>query len=307
MPMRTMKSETEDEFLIGRIMHARRYSLSLDKNRCVGCEICQIVCPREAIQIRKPTKIKGKKLDRPKIIIDENKCQFCGICNTICPFEALTLRINEEKTVPVLRTESFPQLVHEIQVDAAKCPIDCKECEVACPFDLIKVRLETTSGEAVTDYKSFKDKGDVKVRIDIDEDHCPCCRLCEVKCPYDAIRTRKIISGSIGVNEEKCPEDCRDCVDVCPIPDVLYVSVDGKVHVNDFSCIYCGVCKVVCPVEGALEIQRTSVHHTPVHSGAWNKALEKLTSTKDMAKELRSKLIIKVQDSVKKRVGRKGS
>jgi len=284
--MRVTKTENENELIVERIMHARRYSLLLNKNRCVGCEICQIVCPREAIEIRKPIKVEGEKLKRPTINIDENKCQFCGICNAICPFGALTLKINDKTTVPVLRTESFPQIIHEIEVDATKCPTDCNECEESCPFDLIKVTVN-------------KDRNQVKVEID--EEHCPCCRLCEVKCPYDAIHTRKIILGSIRINNEKCPEGCHDCVDVCPIPGVLYLSDDGKVHVNDFSCIYCGVCRIVCPVEEALEIKRTSVHHTPVHSGAWNKALEKLTSTKDMAKELRSKLIIRTQESVRRR------
>lgn len=307
MPMRIITTETDDRLSIERLMHARHYSLSLDKNRCIGCEICHIVCPREAIEVVKPAKTEGEKMNRPKITIDENKCQFCGICNTICPFGVLTLKINDERTVPVLKTESFPEIIHEIEVDETKCPIDCNECEEACPFDLVKVRLETTEGEEVGDVKSLKNKENLKVKVDIDKDHCPCCRLCEVKCPYDAIHTRKIVSGTIRINEGKCPEDCQDCLDVCPIPDVLHLSADRKVHANDFFCIYCGVCKVVCPVEGALEIQRTSIHHTPVHSGAWNKALEKLTSTKDMAKELRGKLLIKVQDSVKRRVGRRES
>ncbi len=289
MPMKIVKTETEDELAVYRIMHARHYSLLLDKNRCIGCEICQTVCPREAIEIKKPTKIEGQELTSPSITIDENKCQFCGICNTICPFGALTLKINDERTVPVLRTESFPQIIHEIEVDATRCPKDCNDCEEVCPFDLIKVSVDRNSG---------------KVNVEIDKDHCPCCRLCEAECPYDAIHTRKIIFGSITVNNEKCPDGCRDCVDVCPIPGTLYTSTEGKVHANEFPCIYCGVCRIVCPVEGALEIQRTSVHHTPVHSGAWNKALEKLASTEGMAKELRSKLIVKAQESVRRRLGK---
>ena len=289
MPMKIVKTETEDELAVDRIMHARHYSLLLDKNRCIGCEICQTVCPREAIEIKKPTKIEGQELTSPSITIDENKCQFCGICNTICPFGALTLKINDERTVPVLRTESFPQIIHEIEVDATRCPKDCNDCEEVCPFDLIKVSVDRNSG---------------KVNVEIDKDHCPCCRLCEAECPYDAIHTRKIIFGSITVNNEKCPDGCRDCVDVCPIPGTLYTSTEGKVHANESPCIYCGVCRIVCPVEGALEIQRTSVHHTPVHSGAWNKALEKLASTEGMTKELRSKLIVKAQESVRRRLGK---
>jgi len=289
MPMKIFKTETEDELTINRIMHARSYSLTLDKKRCIGCDICSTVCPREAIDIKKPTKTEGEKLTPPTITIDQNKCQFCGICNTICPFGALTLEINDERTIPVLRTDSFPQIIHEIEVDTSKCPTDCRECEEICPFDLIKISVDEERNE---------------INVDVETDHCPCCRLCEARCPHEAIHIRKIILGSIAINSEKCPDGCSDCVDICPIPGVLYLSADGRVHVNEFSCIYCGVCKIICPVEGALEMQRTSVHHTPVQSGAWNKALEKLCSTEGMAKELRSKLMVKAQESVRRRLGK---
>lgn len=302
MPMKIIKSETDSELLVERIVHARRYSLSLNKTRCVGCEICQTVCPREAIEIKEVVKVDGEKAKRPLIDIDEEKCQYCGICNAICPFSALELQIDDENIVPVLKMESFPQVIHEIKVDTTKCPIGCRECEEVCPFDLIKVRWMTENGEEVKNPESHPDKDLLKVVVDIEKEYCPCCRLCEDKCPYDAIQVRKILYGSIKINDEKCPEGCQDCLDVCPIPGALFISEDGKVNVNDSYCIYCGVCRIICPVEGALEIQRTSVHHTPVHSGAWNKALEKLTSTSGMAKELRSKLLIRTRESVKKRV-----
>jgi hypothetical protein len=65
--------------------------------------------------------------------------------------------------------------------------------------------------------------------------------------------------------------------------------------------VYCGVCKVVCPEKDALELDRTFIRHTPVQSGAWNKALETLASTKVMTKELRTKSTKRAKESVKKR------
>ncbi len=286
MVMKLLKTQTEAELLVERVMYTRIYSLTLDKRKCVGCEVCQTVCPREAIEVLKPKKTEGLKMKQPTLVIDEKKCQFCGICNVICPFGALTLGINGNKVVPVLEKESFPKLIRDIKVDETICPIDCKDCEEACPFNLVKVSI---------------DESKKSVRVNIDMEHCPACRLCEVECPYDALKVRKIITGTIKVDKEKCPVNCRDCVDVCPVPSVLYVGDDGKVDVNDLCCIYCGICKIVCPVEGALEVQRSSVYHTPVHSGAWNKALEKLTSTNDMAKELRTRLSTKARETVKRR------
>jgi 4Fe-4S ferredoxin len=118
-----------------------------------------------------------------------------------------------------------------------------------------------------------------------------------MKCPKDAIHVEKIFYGSLRINREKCPKGCQDCLNVCPISEALYLSDDGKIYVNELYCVYCGVCKIVCPEDGALELYRTHIRHTPVHSGAWNRALEKLTSTEVMKEELQTKSSKKAQES----------
>ena len=92
---------------------------------------------------------------------------------------------------------------------------------------------------------------------------------------------------------------CRDCVDVCPIKGTLYFS-NGKVQVNEATCTYCGACKVVCPVDEALTLKRTKVLHTPIHSGTWNKALERVTSPIDVVKELKAKGGMNAKNAVAK-------
>jgi 4Fe-4S ferredoxin len=288
MVLRLLKTQKENQLFIERIMYTKRYTLILDKERCVGCEICSIACPREAITVTKPVKINGEKLKLPTITIDETKCSFCGICNAICPLGALSLTINGKAFEPVVEKESFPCLVRDIKVEEVKCPVDCNECEKACPFNLIKVTTNKTNGS---------------VKVEIDEKHCPGCRLCEIKCPQGAITVKKIISGLITIDTNKCPTGCCECFVVCPVPGVLNLLNNGFVSVDEYCCIYCGVCKVVCPSEDALRLERTAFSHTSVRSGAWNKALEKLSSTQGMVKELRSKSALKVKDSVKRRIG----
>jgi 4Fe-4S ferredoxin len=141
----------------------------------------------------------------------------------------------------------------------------------------------------------------VQTKIDVEKQRCPCCRACESKCPNGTIQVNKFIQGKITINSSKCPEDCKDCLDICPITGTLYLSEsDKKVHINEMFCVYCGACKAVCPVEDALELKRTKINHTPVSSGAWNKALERLTSTTGMSKELKAKGSHKAVKSVGK-------
>lgn len=299
--MKLLKNETESKLTIEMILHAKRYSLALDKDRCTGCGICKEICPREAIEIKKTPKEDGEKAKPPTIDISKEKCHYCGMCDPICPFGALNVRINGEHMIPVIDSESFPQLVREIEVDATKCDLGCVDCEKACPLNLIKVSARTPDGEEVTDIASRSSKENLRIVVDIEKDFCPCCRLCEMKCPEGAIHVEKIFYGNLRITREKCPEGCQDCLNVCPISGAMYLSDDGKVHVNELCCIYCGVCKIVCPEEGALELHRTYIRHTPVHSGAWNKALEKIASTQVMTKELQTKSLTKAQESLKKR------
>jgi 4Fe-4S ferredoxin len=283
--VKLLKNENDSELVIEMVLHTKHYALTLDKNKCVGCGICMQICPKEAIQATRTPKAEGENAKSPTVDINKEKCHYCGVCVALCPFGSLTLRVNGEDVIPVVGSKSFPQLIRDITVDEGKCDKKCLEVKEACPLDLIKVNL----------------KKDGKVSIEIDKESCPGCRICETKFPDGAIRVKKVIEGSLRIDEKKCPEGCHDCVDVCPIPSVLVLSENGKVQVNEINCVYCGACKIACPEDEALELVRIRVRHTQVRSGAWNKALEKLASTKAVSKELQSKTGKKLQESVKHR------
>lgn len=256
-------------------------------------------CPREAIQVTCMPKIKGEKAKKPTVNINEEKCHYCGICEAVCPFGAMKIEINGKQVSPVIETESFPQFVRKIKVDEEKCGLGCLEIEEACPLDCIKIRVFTKDKKDAID---SSDKENLKVKIEINEKACPCCRICETKFPKDAINIEKMFYGSLRIDNEKCPDGCQDCIDVCPIPGVLYLSDEEKVQVNDFHCVYCGTCKIVCPEEDALSLKRTRIRHTEVRSGTWNKTLEKLASTYAVIKENESKNAKKLQKVIMKRL-----
>jgi len=307
MPLKTTKTDTAKALTLEWALHIKNYKLTLDKDVCVGCQICSLACPKEAIKIEKQPKIQGKKAKKAKIDIDLAKCNFCGICDVLCPYGAIKVTINSEHILSIIEKESFPQLIRDIQVDTSKCPVNCVECEEACPLDLIKITRVMADGKILEKIPKRKRKG-IQVKIDIMKERCPCCRICEFKCPEGVLHVRKFMQGKIAIDPEKCPEGCTDCLDVCPITGALYFSdEDKKVHVNEMFCVYCGACKIVCPVDEALELKRTKIIHTPIRSGTWNKTLERLASPIEITKELKAKGSLKARESVEKRLGWKSA
>ncbi|MBF0319449.1 MAG: hydrogenase iron-sulfur subunit [Nitrospirae bacterium] len=60
-------------------------AVTIDKDRCVGCERCYIDCPYEAVIMSRT--YEGKK----KAVVNENKCAGCGVCIGSCSFKSITL------------------------------------------------------------------------------------------------------------------------------------------------------------------------------------------------------------------------
>ena len=304
MPLKTVKKDTADMLTLEWVLQVKNYKLALDKVRCVGCQICSLACPKEAITIEKQTKIPGEKTKKARVDIDLEKCIFCGICDISCPYGAIKLTLNDEHAVSVLDKESYPELIRDIKVDTRQCPKECVECEDVCPLSLIKITRVGYDGNLVEDVASLppSQRKRVQIKLDIQKKYCPTCRVCEFKCAPGVIKVRKFMEGKIAIDQTKCPEGCTDCLDVCPIKGALYLSdKDHKVYVNELFCDYCGACKVVCPVNEALTLKRTKILHTAVRSGAWNKALEKLTSPIDAVKELKARGSQKAKEIVCRR------
>ncbi|MEM2588837.1 MAG: 4Fe-4S binding protein [Candidatus Bathyarchaeia archaeon] len=279
----TVKVRSRKKVALERATLSTRQVLTLDSELCIGCGICERICPEKAVTKSSATVNEGKLAKKCQIDIDAGKCHFCGECVVLCPLNAIKIEIDGKERIPVIESEAFPKIIKDISVDINLCNPVCKlACQEICPTKAVKV---ITDSEGPIENRKI-------VNVQVYKQLCIFCKKCEVACPLGAINVVKPINGIIKVNTSLCPEKCQACVDVCP-SKCISLDKEGKPFVDEEFCIYCGACQEVCP-QKAIALERTRILHSEIKSGAWNEALEKLTSYKTLVKELSVKCRKKV-------------
>ena len=308
----TQKIVAEHEITLERAMVTRHYIMTWDLDRCVGCQIGPLVCPKEAVIHVEGEIVDGRLAKRPSVDIDPEKCVLCGICEVMCPKNAITMTINGARENPVLVCDAFPDLIQSTTFDKGRFDWSRKEFVIDnCPTNVI----------------SYYGTQDTLV---VDNRHCIRCRQCEIASD-GAFRVVQPWQGSVELRREKCVEGCLACADICPTR-ALHINDEGELVLADYYCIKCGACMQVCPVKPEYEeyeftfesqgvtktiartritnaeelpvwVERWRVRHEPVQSAAWIEALTKMADDKAGAVEIDSKRARKRRDLLKALVG----
>lgn len=127
---------------------------------CVGCTICERVCPTRAIT--------G---DRKEIYyIDPKLCINCSVCGIYCPYDAIT--DDKNILVPRIKAKEIPKA----KVIDDLCT-GCEFCVDVCPFDCIHMELAPDGFNRLAR---------------VDETPCVSCKLCEQVCIKGAIVVGRI-------------------------------------------------------------------------------------------------------------------
>jgi ferredoxin len=313
----TQKKTDEHTITLERAMVTRHYLMTWDLDRCVGCQIGPLVCPKEAVLHVEGEIVDGRLAKQPSVDIDAEKCVLCGICEIMCPKNAVSITINGEYENPVLTQGAFPELVQSTKFDKEQFNMRRKNFVIDnCPTGVI----------------SYDKKQKTLV---VDQEHCIRCRQCEVA-SKGAFQVVQPWQGKVELHREKCVEGCLACADVCPTRALHIDDADGEhpgeLTLADYYCIKCGACMQVCPIRPEYEdyevtfesqgvtktvfhqrltneddlpvlVERWRVGHTPVQSAAWIEALGKMADDKAGQVEIDRKRALKRRDLLKALVG----
>jgi MinD superfamily P-loop ATPase len=276
MNTRLVKRETADYLELTLRMYADEVRLRLDKRACLKCDICSLVCPREAVAV-----ILGEEdLD---ITIDPRLCLLCEVCAHFCPVGAVTLSYNgENKTIladhrglaaffpkvamdksrcvqpcPVLPEGDLHWCRRQLQLvanAADDCPKQCRKCLEACPRQAIVL--------------------DEAAQTMPEPDLCLRCAQCLQVCEFEAIAVTPQFRGTLTIEDGKCPPDCNKCIELCPIKAI--VREGPRVFLKVESCSYCGVCRNICDYDAIVFSRQEVVAEPGEFSQAWAQAVAKL-------------------------------
>jgi 4Fe-4S ferredoxin len=271
----TIKRDTPRRLTLLRPMITRRYEFVADHDRCCGCKTCETICPHEAITVSAAELLDWRVAVRARVDVDPARCSFCGECIVMCPTHALSMTINGAPELPAVKGEAFPTLIRTMRVEQGPCLATTDVSYVDnCPAGAISADIQRDGAGRVVAVSN----------VAVDTSLCFNCTRCMEEGPTGAFTVTKPFRGRTCLKVALCPPGCQACADVCPTNAITY---DGsQVALDERFCLYCGACEHVCPVEGALGIQRSGFLHTPIRSGAWFEALEKLVCPAALAAEL---------------------
>ena len=308
----TQKIVTEHEITLERAMVTRHYIITWDLDRCVGCQIGPLVCPKESVIHVDGEIVDGRLAKKPSVDIDSDTCVLCGMCEVMCPKNAVTITINGQRENPVLVYGAFPDLIQATTFDKEKFDWSRKDFVIDnCPTEVII-------------YDEAKDT------LVVDDEHCIRCRQCEIASD-GAFQVAQPWQGRVELRREKCVEGCLACADICPTR-ALHINDEGELVLADYYCIKCGACMQVCPIKPEHEeyeftfesqgvtktiirqritnaeelpvwVERWRVRHQSVQSAAWIEALNKMADDKAGAVEIDSKRALKRRDLLKALAG----
>ncbi|MGQ9678216.1 MAG: 4Fe-4S binding protein [bacterium] len=73
---------------------ARKAKVTIDRNRCKGCELCVRFCPKQVLAMSREINDRGYFFSQ---VVNQEACTACRFCGLICPDTAIEIALEENE------------------------------------------------------------------------------------------------------------------------------------------------------------------------------------------------------------------
>jgi polyferredoxin len=251
--------------LLGFFSKHALFRLQIDSSACVGCSLCERVCPAQCVDFRNHQ-------------IDHSRCVMCLDCVSSCKRSGISLKRQQLTKGPSVMPES-PETVPPL-------PTASRRLFLASAFTIPAVALAQGShgkgggrgmvgghGEACRGGLNQHNKRAVLPpgarSLAHFQSHCTACQLCVANCPDQVLRPSITQQGLAGFLQpfldfevSFCSYNCSNCSQICPTGAIQSISIDERRTVRTGTaeffrgrCVVktegtsCGACSEHCPTQ----------------------------------------------------------
>ncbi|HSP41773.1 MAG TPA: 4Fe-4S binding protein, partial [Luteolibacter sp.] len=247
--------------VLGFFSRRALFRLQISDSACVGCSMCERVCPAQCIDFRNHR-------------IDHSRCVMCLDCVTSCKRSGIQLRMSrrakpprETAAVPVMNGRAMPSIDRRLFLaGSALVPGLALAGGTRHPSLDGGRKPHSVLPPGARTLKHFQSR-------------CTACHLCVANCPDQVLRPSITAHGLAGFLQPYqdfsvsfCSYNCSDCSQVCPTGAIETITIEerrtvrtGVARFFQDLCVVetkgtpCGACNEHCPTQ--------AVHMVPWKNG----------------------------------------
>ena len=244
------------------------FRLHIADSACVGCSMCERVCPAQCIDFRNHS-------------IDHSRCVMCLDCVTSCKRSGIHFKA-AKKTREHRVEATDDTILHSSRRDSLRAPTKhpLKRRDILTGIALLPTAAlagQQTQPASHQNRRAVLPPGAGSLAHF--QNLCTACQLCVANCPDQVLRpsiTRHGLAGFLQPYQDFdvsfCSYNCSNCSQICPTGAILPITVEqrrlvrtGIAEFHSDLCVVktkgtsCGACSEHCPTQ--------AVHMVPWENG----------------------------------------